>query len=87
MVRYGFLDAKAGFGGFDLRLLVSQGFLGAKAEFVGFGLGLLVGQGFLDAKAPLDPRKPFLFLQPAVWGFGSEPWVRLGIPGAKADLW
>ena len=31
LVRYGFLDAKAGFGGFGLRRLVSQGFLGAKA--------------------------------------------------------
>ena len=31
LVRYGFLDAKAGFGGFGLGLLVSQVFLGAKA--------------------------------------------------------
>ena len=31
MVRYGFLDAKAGFGGFGLRLLVRYGFLDAKA--------------------------------------------------------
>ena len=32
MVRYGFLDAKAGFVGFGSRRLISQGFLGAKAD-------------------------------------------------------
>ena len=31
LVSWGFLGAKAGFGGFGLRRLVSQGFLGAKA--------------------------------------------------------
>ena len=31
MVRYGFLDAKAEFGGFGSRRLISQSFLGAKA--------------------------------------------------------
>ena len=56
----------------------------AQAEFGSFGLGRLERNGFLCAKAPLDPRTLFLFFAPAVWGFGSGPWVRLGIPGAKA---
>ena len=85
LVRYGFLDAKAGFGGFGLRRLVSQVFLGAKAanetgiffpefssaEFGGFGSGLLVRYGFLDAKAGFV-------------GFGSRLLVSQGFLGAKA---
>ena len=39
---------------------------------------------FTDQGAPLDPRTPFFFFATGIMGFGSGPWVRLGIPGAKA---